>query len=56
VEIQWPLICEREIKDRFEIEPKESEVLQMDFVINGDFSQILVYSHLSRNHAVEAGF
>jgi hypothetical protein len=46
LEMPWPLVEERDIKSAYEIEPKESEIVQMDFVIPDIYTQVLVYSHL----------
>ncbi len=43
-EIQFPLIAERQFRGEREIEPKESDDLVIDFVIDSQYEQILVYS------------
>jgi hypothetical protein len=45
-EIAWPLIESRDLDSGWEIEPKETEIISMDFVINQAFAQILVYSFI----------
>jgi len=43
-EIKWPLIAERNFRGEREIEPKESDEVIMDFVIDNSYEQVLVYS------------
>jgi len=47
-EIDWSLIEKRELAaaDAKEIEPKESDELNFDFVIDNRISRVLVYTHL----------
>jgi hypothetical protein len=45
-QIRWPLIAEKQFSQEREIEPKESEEIQMDFVIDKWYEQVLVYSFI----------
>jgi hypothetical protein len=47
-EVEWSLIAKHELtaKDHIQIEPKESDELNFDFVIDKRISRILVYTHL----------
>ena len=45
-EYRWPLIDERKFTTEREIEPKESDEIQMDFVLDKYHEQILVYSFI----------
>jgi hypothetical protein len=43
-EVGWPLIKECTHKGKKEIEPKEADEIQMDFVLDKCYEQVLVYS------------
>lgn len=47
-EIQWPIIAERdfEFSGQKELEPNESDEIIVDFVIDKEYEELLVYSHV----------
>jgi hypothetical protein len=47
-EIDWSLIAKHELtsSDRIEIEPKETDELHFDFVIDKKIMRVLIYTHL----------
>ena len=45
-QVRWPLIVDKEFSSDREIEPKESDEIQMDFVLDKWYEQILVYSFI----------
>lgn len=53
-EVKWPLIVEKKLGDPHEIEPKESESIPFDFIINDQFEQVLVYTCI-QNGAKQSG-
>lgn len=49
VEVGWLLISEKKHDQEREIEPKESDEVSMDFIIDKGYEQILVYSFLEND-------
>ena len=49
-EVGWLLISEKQHNQQREIEPKESDEVSMDFIIDKGFEQILVYSFFENSH------
>jgi hypothetical protein len=49
-EVGWLLISEKNHNQEREIEPKESDEVSMDFIIDKSYEQILIYSFFENSH------